>query len=99
MSRKSNQQCDQDVELEELESDSEQEVDCGGQSGDTQDLSMYSEASDASVEQLASEGQAYEAGVLEGVESAGESPECPVISHQDERPLHESEIPPDPDWK
>jgi hypothetical protein len=36
---------------------------------------------------------------VEGVEDAGDHPERPVQSHEDRRPAHESELPPDPDWK
>jgi hypothetical protein len=92
MSRKSNERRDRDAEAEELDIDS-------GQVGDTQGLSTDSEAADESVEELAEEGQAYEAGVVEGVEDAEEHAERPVRSHEDQRPAHESELPPDPDWK
>ena len=80
--------------------DSEQaDSESGGQSGDMQDLGADGEAADQSVEELAEEGQPYEAGVVQGVEDAGEHPEHPVRSHEDRRPAHESELPPDPDWK
>jgi hypothetical protein len=51
------------------------------------------------VQELAEDDQAYEAGVVEGVEDAGDHPERPVRSHEDLRPSRESELPPDPEWK
>ena len=57
----------------------------GGQSGDMQGLSDVAEAADESVEELADTGQAFEAGVIEGVEDAGDHPEQPVRTHQDDR--------------
>jgi hypothetical protein len=70
-----------------------------GQSGDTQGLAEDDEAASESVEELAEDEQTYEAEVVDGVEDAGDHPERPVRSHEDRRPLHESELPPDPDWK
>ena len=70
-----------------------------GQSGDTEGLPEISEAAPESVEELAEDEQAFEAGVVEGVEEAADHPERPVRSHEDRRPAHESELPPDPDWK
>jgi hypothetical protein len=100
MSRKANERRDRNAELNELDADSEQAgLDSGGQSGDTQGLTADTEAADESVEELAEEDQAYEAGVIDGVEEAGDHPERPVRSHEDRRPAHESELPPDPDWK
>jgi hypothetical protein len=86
--------------LDELDPDAGQlGSESGGQSGDTQGLSPESEAADESVEELAEDDQAFEAGVIEGVENAGNHPERPVRSHEERRPVHESEQPPDPDWK
>jgi hypothetical protein len=51
------------------------------------------------VEELAEDDQPFEAGVVDGVEEAGDNPERPVRVHEDRRPAHESELPPDPDWK
>jgi hypothetical protein len=100
MSRKSNERRDRKAELSELEPDPVQSPSEGaGQSGDTQGLPEASEAAPESVEELAEEDQAFEAGVVEGVEEAGDHPGRPVRSHEDPRPRHESEVPPDPDWR
>jgi len=100
MSRKANERRDRDAELVEFDAESERAgSESGGQSGDAQGLSTDSEAADESVEELAEDDQAYEAGVVDGVEDAGNHPERPVRSHEDQRPTHESELPPDPDWK
>jgi hypothetical protein len=100
MNRKANERRDREAELVEFNADSEQPgSESGGQSGDTQDLSTESEAADESVEELVEDDQPYEAGVVEGVEDAGNHPERPVRSHEDPRPAHEDELPPDPDWK
>ena len=100
MNRKANERRDREAELVEFEPDSEQvDSESGGQSGDTQELTPDGEAANQSVKQLAEDDQAYEAGVVNGVEDAGDHPERPVRSHEDQRPAHESELPPDPDWK
>ena len=100
MSRRADERRDRDAELDELGSDPGQVgPESGGQSGDAQDLEGDTEAADESVEQLSEDDQAYEAGVIEGVEDAGDHPERPVRSHEDRRPVHESELPPEPDWK
>jgi hypothetical protein len=100
MSRRANERRDREAELDELDADSGQlGSESGGQSGDTQGLAPDSEAAEESVEELAEEDQAFEAGVIDGVEEAGDHPERPVRSHEDRRPAHESELPPDPDWK
>jgi hypothetical protein len=100
MSRKSNARRDREAELVEFEPDPwPTGSDGAGQSGDTQGLPEDSEAAPESVEELAENDQAYEAGVVEGVEKAGDQPERPVRSHEDPRAAHESELPPDPDWK
>jgi hypothetical protein len=54
----------------------------GGQSGDTQGLSQIADAADESVEELADAGQDYEAGILDGIETAADHPETPVPRHQ-----------------
>jgi hypothetical protein len=59
--------------------------DSGGQSGDTQGLSPVAEASDESVEELADEGQDYEAEIVQGIEDAADHPEQPVPDHRDRR--------------
>ena len=51
------------------------------------------------MEELAEDDQAYEAGIVDGVEDAGDHPERPVRSHEDPRPARESEVAPNPDWK
>jgi hypothetical protein len=55
--------------------------DSAGQSGDTQGLSGFADASDESVEELADTGQPYEAEVIDGVEAAADHPERPVPTH------------------
>lgn len=59
--------------------------DSGGQSGDTQGLSPVAEAADESVEELADEGQDFEAEIVQGVEDAGDHPERPVPDHRERR--------------
>jgi hypothetical protein len=59
--------------------------DSGGQSGDTQGLSLIADKADESVEELADTGQVYEAEAVEGVEEADAHPERPVHTHEDER--------------
>jgi hypothetical protein len=100
MNRKANERRDREAELVELDDDSGQaDSESGEQSGDMQGLPTDGEAADESVEELAKDGQPYEAGVIEGSEDAAEHPEQPVRSHEDLRPAHESELPPDSDWK
>jgi hypothetical protein len=48
----------------------EADPESGGQSGDTQGLTDVAEAGPESVEELVEEGQAFEAGVISGVENA-----------------------------
>ena len=50
--------------------DDELGPDSAGQSGDTQELSDIADADSESVEELAEEGNAFEADAIEGVESA-----------------------------
>ena len=57
-----------------------------GQSGDTQGLSDVAEAGAESVEELAEEGQSFEAEVMEGVEDA---PDADVAE------VHTKEVPQD----
>ena len=54
----------------------------GGQSGDTQGLSDLAEAGSESVEELAEEGQSFEADVIAGVEDAPDADEGEVRSKQ-----------------
>jgi|SRR5579863_2397313 len=58
------------------------EPDSGGQSGDLQGLSNIERADSESVDELIEEGNAFEAGVVSGVEEAGESGEREVHTHQ-----------------
>jgi hypothetical protein len=53
-----------------------------GQSGDTQGLSDLVEAGSESVEELIEEGQAYEAGVIAGVENAPDADVSEVHTKQ-----------------
>src|SRR5579871_3942179 len=58
--------------------------DSGGQSGDTQGLSVSADAAGESAEELADAGQVYEAEVIEGMEEAADHPETVVHTHQDQ---------------
>jgi hypothetical protein len=73
---------DDDVSLtnEELGSES------AGQSGDNQGLSDVADADSESVDELAEEGQDFEAEVISGVEDASDA---------DEREVHTHEVPED----
>jgi hypothetical protein len=53
-----------------------------GQSGDTQGLSRHPEGDSESVEELVEEGQAFEAGVVEGVENASKADEAEVTTKE-----------------
>lgn len=66
--------------------------DSAGQSGDTQGLSPIADAADESVEELADDGQYYEAEVVEGIEDAADHPERPV--HPRENQSRPPELPP-----
>jgi hypothetical protein len=100
MTRKAMKRDEQDAGLDEFGTDQGQVgPESGGQSGDAEGLPGRAEAADESVEELAEDDQAFEAEVVEGVEDAGDHPERPVRSHEDRRPAHESELPPDPEWK
>ena len=50
----------------------------GGQSGDVQGLSSMEEADSESVSELVEEGQAFEAGIVDGVENAPDADEGAV---------------------
>lgn len=50
-------------------------LDRGGQSGDVQGLSSLEEADSESVSELVEEGQAFEAGIVDGVENAPDADE------------------------
>jgi hypothetical protein len=53
-----------------------------GQSGDIEGLSRTARANSESVEELAEEGQSFEAGVLAGVEEAEDNEESEVTTHE-----------------
>ena len=65
--------------------------DTGGQSGDIQGLSNVASADSESVQELAEEGQAYEAEVVSGVENAPEPDEAEVTTTE----IPEDDIPPE----
>ena len=54
----------------------------GGQSGDTEGLSEAALADSESVEELVEEGQAFEAGVISGVENAPDADQGGVRTRQ-----------------
>ncbi len=56
--------------------------DSGGQSGDIQGLSAIADADSESVEELAEEGQGYEADVISGVEDAPDADVAEVHTHE-----------------
>jgi len=58
------------VSFEPLPDERGMGAEAGGQSGDTESLSRYEEADSESVEALVEEGQAFEAGIVGGVEEA-----------------------------
>ena len=68
-------------------------TDSAGQSGDTQGLSDLAEAGPASVEELAEEGQSFEAEAIGGVEDAPDADVAEV--HTKEVP--EDDVPPEYD--
>ena len=57
-------------------------LEAGGQSGDTEGLSREELADSESVEELVEEGQAFEAGVISGVENAPDADQGPVRTRQ-----------------
>lgn len=57
--------------------------DSAGQSGDLQGLSEIEDEDDESVEELADDDQALEAGIVEGVEDAADHPGRPTHTHED----------------
>jgi hypothetical protein len=54
----------------------------GGQSGDTEQISRVEIADSESVEELLEEGQAFEAGVVSGVENAPDADEGEVRTRE-----------------
>jgi len=61
----------------------------GGQSGDLQGLSDSAGADSESVDELLEEGNAFEAEVVEGVESAPDADEGEVMTHE----VREDDVP------
>jgi len=57
-------------------------LESGGQSGDTEGLSRSETADSESVEELLEEGQAFEAGIVSGVENAPDADRGPVRTRQ-----------------
>jgi hypothetical protein len=60
----------------------EQEINSAGQSGDTQRISNLADADSESVEELVEEGNAFEAGVVQGVEDASSNTESEVTTRE-----------------
>jgi hypothetical protein len=56
--------------------------DSAGQSGDTQQISDAAEADSESVEELVEEGNAFEAGIVRGVENAKDADVSEVTTHE-----------------
>jgi hypothetical protein len=73
-----------DLDLDVLEPLEERGLglEAGGQSGDTEGLSREELAASESVEELVEEGQAYEAGIVNGVENAPNADRGPVRTRQ-----------------
>jgi hypothetical protein len=65
--------------------------DSGGQSGDTQGLSGVAEAGSESVEELAEEGQSFEAEAISGVEDAPD----PDVAEVHTKQVPEDDVPPE----
>jgi len=65
--------------------------DSAGQSGDTQQISRRATADSESVEELAEEGNAYEAGIVDGIETAKD----PDVDEVRTRQLPEDDVPPE----
>lgn len=57
-----------------------------GQAGDLEGLSAVEDADSESVQELAEEGQSFEAGIIEGVERAENEPEQRMRVRRDEEP-------------
>jgi hypothetical protein len=67
----------------------EERADTAGQSGDLQQVSNIADADSESVEELMEEGNAFEAGVIEGVENAS----GPDVSEVTTREVPEDDVP------
>ena len=73
-------------QIDELEGDPEDAgSDSAGQSGDAQGLSQIADADEESVGELAETDQAYEAGIVDGLEDAAEHPERAVRTRENKR--------------
>jgi hypothetical protein len=57
-------------------------LEAGGQAGDTEGLSRAELAASESVEELVEEGQAFEAGIVDGVESAPNADRGPIRTRE-----------------
>jgi hypothetical protein len=66
-----------------------------GQSGDTQGLSNTEEATSESVRELLEEGQAFEAGIVSGIENVPDADEGPIRT----REVPEDDVPGEYDEK
>ena len=73
-----------DLDLDTLEPLDERGLgpEAGGQAGDTEGLSRAELADSESVEELVEEGQAFEAGIVNGVENAPNADRGPVRTRQ-----------------
>ena len=63
----------------------------GGQSGDTEGLSQREDVDSESVEELAEEGQDYEAGIVSGIENAKDPDQGEVTTSE----VPEDDVPPE----
>lgn len=71
------------AQTDELVSDREETYsDSAGQSGDAQGLSQIADADEESVGELAETDQAYEAGIVDGLEDAADHPERAVHTRE-----------------
>ena len=73
-----------DLDLDTLEPLEERGLglEAGGQSGDTEGLSRAELAAPESVEELVEEGQAFEAGIVDGVENAPDADRGPIRTRE-----------------
>jgi hypothetical protein len=67
----------------------ERETNAAGQSGDIQGISRPAEAGSETVEELVEEGNAFEASIVDGVESAKD----PDVSEVTTRQVSEDDVP------
>jgi hypothetical protein len=65
-----------------IETEEELGPDTGGQSGDNQGLSNVAQADSESVDELAEEGQFYEASLISGIEDAPDADVAEVTTRQ-----------------